>query len=196
MTALTGPGRLFLPTVPAAAQPDRWSGYLFRLPLTASTQLIYCYAVTTTWRPAPPWPSSEPPLLTRLARLHNYLQRLLEQMARHMMSPRRGDKPDSSYGADGGATRRRFTTSSRRPVIRCTSPERAAGSGSSVRRVVVPGPMVTSQSSNSARRTGPAWPVKVISYVRGCTRITPRSQQHHVRSACQGPGPPSSPVDG
>ena len=112
------------------------------------------------------------------------------------MIPRHGDKRDVSYGPGDSATRRRFTTSSRRPVIRCTSPERAAGSGSRARRVVVPGPMVTSQSSNSARRTGPAWPVKVISYVLGCTRITPRNQQHHVRSACQAPGPASSPVDG
>ena len=92
-----------------------------------------------------------------------------------------------SHGAGGGGTRRRYTTSSRRPVIRCTSPERAAGSGSSARRVVLPGPMVTSQSSNCARSTGPAWPVKVISYVRGRTRVTPRGQLSHVRSACQAP---------
>jgi hypothetical protein len=45
---------------------------------------------------------------------------------------------------------------------------------------VVPGPIVTSQSSNSARSAGPAWPVKVISYVRDCTRVMPRSQLSHM----------------
>jgi hypothetical protein len=44
-------------------------------------------------------------------------------------------------------------------------------SGSSARRVVVPGPMATSQSSNSARSMVLACPRKVISYVCDCTRL-------------------------
>ena len=35
--------------------------------------------------------------------------------------------------------------------------------------------MVISQSSNSARSVGPAWPVKVISYACDCFKIAPRS---------------------
>jgi len=56
----------------------------------------------------------------------------------------------------GGATRCMSITLSPRPVIRSTSPDRAAWSGSSARRVVVPGPTMTSQSSNSARSVEPA----------------------------------------
>ena len=79
----------------------------------------------------------------------------------------------------GGATRLTSMTSSPKPLIRSISPDRAPRSGSSVRRVVVPGPMVTSQSSNSARSVLLARPRKVISYVCACTGFTP-------------PGPPSS----
>ena len=69
----------------------------------------------------------------------------------------------------GGATRCRWISSSRRLAIRCRSPWRPPWSGSSARKVVVPGPTLISQSSNSARSKAPAWPAKVISYVRGCT---------------------------
>ena len=65
-------------------------------------------------------------------------------------------------------------TSSPRPVIRMTSPLRAAWSGSSARRVVLPGSTMTSQSSNSARKVLPACPAKVISYVCGRANVTPR----------------------
>ncbi len=67
--------------------------------------------------------------------------------------PRARPRPQSS---GGGATRCMSITLSPRPVIRSTSPVRAAWSGSSARRVVVPGPTVTSQSSNSARSVEPA----------------------------------------
>ena len=42
------------------------------------------------------------------------------------------------------------------------SPDSAHWSGRSARRVVVPVPRMTSQSSNSAPTAGPARPVKVI----------------------------------
>ena len=48
-------------------------------------------------------------------------------------------------------------------------------SGSSAWRVVVSGPVVTSQSSNCAHSVLPAWPKMVISYVRDRTGITPPS---------------------
>ena len=60
-------------------------------------------------------------------------------------------------------------TSSPRLLIRSISPDKAPRSGSSARRVVVPGPIVTSQSSNSARSVVPACPKKVISNVWDCT---------------------------
>ena len=69
------------------------------------------------------------------------------------------------HGADGRVTRCTSMISSPRPTIRSTSPGRAAWSGSSARRVVVSGLVVTWQSSNCARSVRPAWPVKVISYV-------------------------------
>ena len=59
--------------------------------------------------------------------------------------------------------------SSPRPTIRSTSPQRAAGSGKSARRVVVSGVVVTSQSSNCARSVRPAWPLKVTSGYGGRT---------------------------
>ena len=68
------------------------------------------------------------------------------------------------------ATSCTWTTSSRRAAIRCMSPAKAAGSGSSARRVVVAWPTVTSQSSNSARNTGSARPTKVISYMCDLTK--------------------------
>lgn len=72
--------------------------------------------------------------------------------------------------AFGYVIRRTWITSSRRLVIRSTSPASAASSGSSARRVVLSGPTRTSQSSNSARSPAPAWPAKVISYICDCTR--------------------------
>jgi len=50
------------------------------------------------------------------------------------------DLREISHLYGGGATRCRCTTSSPRPVIRCTSPKRAPWSGRSARRVVAPGP--------------------------------------------------------
>jgi biotin operon repressor len=67
------------------------------------------------------------------------------------------------HGTAGCATRCTSMISSPRPTIRPISPERAAGSGNSARRVVVSGLVVTSQSSNCARSVLPAWPLKVIS---------------------------------
>src|SRR5215475_5399315 len=64
-------------------------------------------------------------------------------------------------------------TSSPRLLIRSISPDRAPRSGSSVRSVVVPGPMVTSQSSNSDRSVSPACPRNVISYVCDRTGLPP-----------------------
>ncbi len=83
--------------------------------------------------------------------------------------------PVIGHGPDPGVTRCTSVTTSPSPTIRCTSPERAAWSGSSARRVVVSGPVVTLQSSNCARSVLPAWPLKVTSYVCGRTGITPRS---------------------
>jgi hypothetical protein len=62
-----------------------------------------------------------------------------------------------------------------RPTIRSTSSGRAAWSGSSARRVVVSGVVVTWQSSNCARSVLPAGPLKVISYVCDRTGNMPRS---------------------
>ena len=70
---------------------------------------------------------------------------------------------ETGHGADGGVRSSTRLISSPSPAIRCTSPERAAWSGSSARRVVVSGPVVTLQSSNCARSVLSAWPVKVIS---------------------------------
>ena len=75
------------------------------------------------------------------------------------------------YFPAGGATRLTSITSSPRLLIRSISPARAPRSGSSARRVVVPGPMVTSQSSNSVRSVVPACPRNVISYVCPCTGL-------------------------
>ena len=47
--------------------------------------------------------------------------------------------------------------------------------GQLARRVVVPGPMVIAQSSNSAHSAVPAWPMKVISYAWHRIRIMPRA---------------------
>jgi hypothetical protein len=71
----------------------------------------------------------------------------------------------AGYRPAGGATRLTSMTSSPRLLIRSIRPDRAPRSGSSARRVVVPGPMVTSQSSNSALSVVPACPRNVISYV-------------------------------
>src|SRR5580704_997849 len=76
-----------------------------------------------------------------------------------------------AYYDPGSATRLTSITSSPRLLIRSISPDRAPRSGSSVRRVVVPGPIVTSQSSNSARSVVPARPRNVISYVCDCTGL-------------------------
>lgn len=75
------------------------------------------------------------------------------------------------HGTDPSATRWTSITTSPRPTIRCTSPERAAWSDSSARRVVVSGPVVTLHSSNCARSVLPAWPRKVISYVSRATGL-------------------------
>jgi hypothetical protein len=79
--------------------------------------------------------------------------------------------PVLGHGPDTGVTRCTSMMTSPRPTIRCTSPERAAWSGSSARRIVVSGPVVTLHSSNCARSVLPAWPLKVISYVCGRTGI-------------------------
>jgi hypothetical protein len=63
---------------------------------------------------------------------------------------------ETGHWSGGGATRCKWITSSPKPVIRCTSPERAPLSGNSARRVVVPLPTVTSQSSNSELSAVPA----------------------------------------
>src|SRR6266516_4871664 len=81
------------------------------------------------------------------------------------------DRPhvcEKGHCSGGGAIRCMWTTSSPRPVIRSTSPERAAWSGSSARRVVVASPTVTWQSSFLARSAEPAWRMEVISYVCVC----------------------------
>ena len=78
-------------------------------------------------------------------------------------------------GADGCVTRCTLMISRPRPTIRSTSSGRAAWSGSSARRVVVSGVVVTWQSSNCARSVLPAWPLKVISYVCDRTGNMPRS---------------------
>lgn len=75
------------------------------------------------------------------------------------------------HGTDPSATRWTSITTSPRPTIRCTSPERAAWSDSSARRVVVSGPVVTLHSSNCARSVLPAWPRKVMSYVSRATGL-------------------------
>jgi hypothetical protein len=75
------------------------------------------------------------------------------------------------YFLGGGAIRLTSMTSSPRLLIRSISPDKAPRSSSSARRVVVPGPMVTSQSSNSVRTTVPACPRNVISYVCACTGL-------------------------
>src|SRR5439155_2218449 len=79
-----------------------------------------------------------------------------------------GRGPGYGYRPAGGATRLTSITSSPRLLIRSIRPDRAPRSGSSARRVVVPGPMVTSQSSNSALSVVPACPRNVISYVFDC----------------------------
>ena len=82
---------------------------------------------------------------------------------------------EMGHGTAGGDTSSTWVTSSPRPAMRCMSPERAATSGSSARRVVVSGPAVTLQSSNCAHSVLSAWPIKVISYPRDGTRIIPHS---------------------
>ncbi len=79
------------------------------------------------------------------------------------------------HGGGGCVTRCTSMISRPRPTIRSTSPERAAWSGNSARRVVVSGRVVTWQSSNCARSVLPAWPLKVISYVGDRTGIMPRN---------------------
>ena len=62
----------------------------------------------------------------------------------------------SQSPSGGNATRLTSITLSPRPLIRSMSPESAPWSGRSARRVVVPGPTVISQSSNSADSVLPA----------------------------------------
>jgi len=71
MTRQPGPGHLAWLTVAAAARPDRWSWSSFRLPARPRTRLIYCCAVTITWRLGPPWPPSTLLPLTRQAQFWN-----------------------------------------------------------------------------------------------------------------------------
>jgi hypothetical protein len=97
------------------------------------------------------------------------------------------------HGADGCVTRCTSMISSPRPTIRSTSPGSAAGSGISARRVVVSGLVVTVQSSNCACSVLPAWPLKVISYVRDRTGIMPRSWWLTLASECLTEGSRSSP---
>jgi hypothetical protein len=79
----------------------------------------------------------------------------------------------AGYLSGGGVTRLTSMTSSPRWLIRCISPANAPRSGRSARSVVLPGPIVISQSSNSAHSGVPACPRKVISYVFDCTGADP-----------------------
>jgi len=89
----TGPDRLLLPAAPAAAQPGRWSGCSSRPAPFGRIQLIYCYAVTTTWRPGRPWQPSGLWSSTRPARFWNQRRRPLRQTAPHLLIPRHDDEP-------------------------------------------------------------------------------------------------------
>lgn len=80
--------------------------------------------------------------------------------------------------------------------MRWMSPDSAHWSGSSARRVVTLGPLVTWQSSNSARTVGLARPAKEISYVRDPVKGGAFQRDSCVRLACQGTGAAASYIRG